>query len=78
VRVKFTRAYKVKAVDGETYEEGQVVDLPDASAHHFIRRRAAVEVREAEPKTGRGGRGRGSTQSTDAGDAGNQTNSDAG
>lgn len=60
-RIKFTRAYQVKAKDGETYEAGQVVELNDASAKHFLDRGAAVEAgdeprrpepRRPEPKAG--------------------------
>lgn len=43
MRIKFTRAYKVKP-DGPEYKQGQVVEVSEASAQHFINRRAAVEA----------------------------------
>lgn len=45
MRVKFSKAYTVKAKDGESYAEGQTVDFDDdASAQHFINRGVAEEV----------------------------------
>lgn len=38
MKVKFLRDYTVQDCDGCEYTEGQVVDLPDASAQHFINR----------------------------------------
>ena len=42
--VRFTRSYTVKDGSGKRYKAGEVVDLPEASANHFISRRAAVPV----------------------------------
>ena len=44
--VRFIRAYTVKDGSGKKYKAGEVVDLQDASANHFINRRAAVLVGE--------------------------------
>lgn len=47
MRIKFTKGYAVKAAKGETYKEGQTVDLPDRSAQHFLNRGVAEEVETA-------------------------------
>lgn len=41
MRVRFLQSYTVQAAGGETYLEGQVYDLPDATARHFLRKRRA-------------------------------------
>lgn len=47
MRIKFTRAYKVKP-DGPEYKQGQVVEVSEASAQHFFNRRAAVDATTAK------------------------------
>jgi len=44
MKIRFSRDYQVKAVNGPFYKEGEIYDLPEASARHFVRRGAAVEV----------------------------------
>ena len=44
MRIRFLDAYTVKAVDGKTYKKGQVVELDEASARHFLNRQVAVEA----------------------------------
>lgn len=41
LKVRFTRDYLVKDGSGKKYKAGQVVELEDASARHFINRAAA-------------------------------------
>ena len=50
MRIKFTRDYTVQAHDGPTYREGQIEDMADRAALHFINRNAAVEITDEEPK----------------------------
>ncbi len=42
MRIRFLEAYTVKAVDGKTYKKGQVVDVEEVSARHFLNRQVAV------------------------------------
>ena len=42
MRIRFLDAYTVKAVDGKTYKKGQVVELDELSARHFLNRQVAV------------------------------------
>lgn len=49
MRIKFTRDYAVKAEGGEKYAAGQEVEVSEASARHFINRRAAEEVKDKPP-----------------------------
>jgi len=49
VKIKFLRAYTVKAEGGATYKEGAVVDLPEASCEHFVSRGAAEYVKADTP-----------------------------
>jgi len=56
MRIKFTREYTVQAHDGPTYREGQIEDMAERAALHFINRGAAVEIAveeqpEPEPET---------------------------
>ena len=44
MKIRFNITRTVKAVDGETYEEGKVYDLSEASARRWLRRGVAVEV----------------------------------
>lgn len=46
MRIKFTRDYAVKAEGGEKYTAGQEAEVSEASARHFINRRAAEEVKD--------------------------------
>jgi hypothetical protein len=48
VKIRFSKAYKVKAAGGESYKEGQTVSLPRASADHFINRGVADDVAAAK------------------------------
>lgn len=43
MKVRFLVTRTVQAVDGETYEAGQVYDLPDASAQRWKDRGVAVD-----------------------------------
>ena len=36
--IKFSKDYKVNAANGAKYKAGQVVQLPEASARHFVGR----------------------------------------
>lgn len=49
MKVRFLQTRTVQAVDGETYQQGQVYDLPEASARRWIERNAAAAVAEGEP-----------------------------
>lgn len=42
MKIRFLDVYTVKAVDGKTYKKGQVVELNDLSAQHFLNRQVAV------------------------------------
>lgn len=61
LKVRFTRDYLVKDGSGKKYKAGQVVELEDASAQHFINRAAArlvgdeAEAAEEEFQGGKGG-----------------------
>ena len=46
MQIKFTTDYAVKAEGGESYEIGQVVEMPRRSAFHFLNRGVAVEVEQ--------------------------------
>ncbi len=51
MRIRFLDAYTVKAVDGKTYKKGQVVELDEASAQHFLNRQVAVVASGAPEQT---------------------------
>lgn len=54
MRIRFSKTYTVKALDGETYREGKVYDLSLPSCRHFIHKGVAVEVaggKVEEPET---------------------------
>lgn len=42
MKIRFLDAYTVQAVDGQTYKKGQVVELDELSAQHFLNRQVAV------------------------------------
>ena len=44
MRIRFTKTYHVKAMDGETYHEGRAYDMSLPSCQHFINKGVAVEV----------------------------------
>jgi len=46
-KITFLIDYAVDAEGGETYAAGDVVDLPEASAEHFVKRGVAEAI---EPK----------------------------
>lgn len=48
MKVRFLQTRTVQAVDGETYQQGQVYDLPEASARRWIERNAAVAAAEGD------------------------------
>lgn len=48
MKVKFLQTRTVKAVDGETFEEGRVYDLPDDSADRWIRRGVAAAATDED------------------------------
>lgn len=54
MKVKFTRDYTVKNEEAAHYEKGKTYEMNDASAKHFINRRAAEKVMSgsvSEPST---------------------------
>lgn len=58
--IRFTRNYTVKDGSGKKYKAGEVIDLAEASAQHFINRRAAVPLGDdAEAPTAEAGHGDG-------------------
>ena len=50
MRIKFLKTVTAKSVDAETFNEGQIYDLSLPSAHHWLRRRVAVEVDDTAPE----------------------------
>lgn len=44
MRIRFLVAYTVKAKDGQTYKKGEIVDVGELSARHFLNRQVAVAV----------------------------------
>ncbi len=52
VKVKFTREYTVRDEEARTYKVDEVVELPPASANHFIVRGAAELVDDAKKPKG--------------------------
>lgn len=44
MKIRFIKTYTVKAVDGETYEEGKTYEMGDASCRHFVNKQVAVAV----------------------------------
>jgi len=51
MKVKFTRNYTVKDEEAAFFEEGKTYEMNDASANHFISRRAAVKVASGSVST---------------------------
>ena len=50
MKVKFLETYTVKAADGRTFVAGEVYDLDDSSAKHFLnKRRCEVYVDPPAP-----------------------------
>lgn len=49
-KIKFTKGYAVKGKGGESYKEGQVVEVSERSAQHFFNRGAAEPVDGDKPK----------------------------
>lgn len=52
VKVQFTRNYLVKDAEGTSYNAGDIVELSEDSARHFIIRGAAVRVHGNTDSTG--------------------------
>lgn len=50
-KVRFLRTCTVKAVDGPTFEEGKIYDLPIRSVEHWIRRGAVEMVTDKPHRT---------------------------
>lgn len=50
MKIKFTRAYKVQDEKGKEYAPGDVVDVSEDSANHFINRGVAELHVEEKPK----------------------------
>ena len=48
--VRFTRTYVVKDEEARTFEAGETYELNTASAMHFVRRRIAEPVKEADKR----------------------------
>jgi hypothetical protein len=44
MKIKFLRDYEVKDGSGTTYKEGDTLECNDASANHFVSRKAAEIV----------------------------------
>ena len=56
--IRFTRPYVVQADGGESYAEGQEINVSESSADHFIRRSVAEVVTvtaPVEPRKGKKG-----------------------
>lgn len=47
MKIRFVRDYTTKEASPQQYSDGQVVDLEERSARHFLTRGVAVELREA-------------------------------
>jgi hypothetical protein len=50
MKIKFTQTRTTKEAKPQTFKEGEVHDLPEPSANHWINRGAAVEVEEEKAK----------------------------
>jgi hypothetical protein len=50
VWIKFTRPYVVQNHEGRRFAEGELLECNQATAQHFVRRYAAVEVQPEPPK----------------------------
>lgn len=44
MKIRFLKDYQVQAENGESYKAGEVYDLPDLSAKHFLRKGRAEIV----------------------------------
>jgi len=44
MKIRFKETYRVKAENGPEYQAGEVYDLPELSAKHFLRKGRAVIV----------------------------------
>lgn len=51
MKIKFTRDYTVKNEDAAHYEKDKTYEMNDASAKHFINRRAAEKVASGQVST---------------------------
>jgi len=51
MKVRFLETYKVKAADGPEYQAGEVYDLSEPSAQHFMRKGRAELVLVVEQAT---------------------------
>lgn len=51
MKIRFLRDYLVKDDTGTTYKKGQVCDMVETSARHFLNRGAAVDVSAGEVET---------------------------
>lgn len=51
MKVRFTQDYTVADTEGRHFAEGETVDLPEASAEHFLRRNVAEPAGKAGAKT---------------------------
>lgn len=50
MKIRFTHAYKVKDEEAREFSPGDVVDVSEASANHFINRGVAELHVEEKPK----------------------------
>jgi len=48
VKIQFLETYQVKDQEGKIYREGEIYDLPEPSARHFLRKSRAKICLEAE------------------------------
>lgn len=55
MKIKFLKSHTVQDQDGTSYKAGEVYDLPDGTAKHFLRRRglAVLDDGKASKKKGK-------------------------
>lgn len=52
MHIRFLTNYTVKAAEASEYEKNEVYEVSEASALHFVNRKAAVIVEKPKPKRG--------------------------
>lgn len=48
MKIKFLESYQVKDCEGKIFRQGEVYDLPLASANHFLKRGKAISIIDCE------------------------------